>query len=133
MPNDHYPDDCLYHKDALWLRLEEDGLARVGVTHFAQDQLGQVMYVDLPRVGTAIGCGKALGTIESRKAVSDLVAPASGKVVEINPGLRGRPALVNQSPHDEGWLLRIQLTAFEAESGQLMNAAGYMTHLGLKA
>lgn len=132
MPHDHYPDDCLYHKDALWLRLEGDGLALIGVTHFAQDQLGQVMYVDLPRVGANVGCGKALGTIESRKAVSDLVAPASGKVVEINPGLRTSPALVNQAPYGDGWLLRIRLAAFDGESGQLMNAAAYLAHLGLK-
>lgn len=132
MPNNHYPDDCLYHKDALWLRLEADGIAKVGVTHFAQDQLGQVMYVDLPRLGAAIGCGKAMGTIESRKAVSDLVAPASGKVVEINTGLRGNPALVNQAPYGDGWLLRIQLTALESETGQLMDASGYKSHLGFK-
>lgn len=132
MSADNYPNDCLYHRDALWLRLGENGEAIVGVSHFAQEQLGQVMYVDLPRVGSGIKAGSPMGTIESRKAVSDLVAPASGKVMAINTGLRGNPDLVNRSPYGEGWLMRIALSSFEQEASSLYEAAAYMATIGIK-
>lgn len=133
MSAENYPKDCLYHRDALWLRLGENGEAIVGVSHFAQEQLGQIMYVDLPRVGGAIKADSPMGTIESRKAVSDLVAPASGKVLAINTALRGSPDLVNRSPYAEGWLMRVALSSFEQEAANLLESSAYMASIGLKA
>ncbi len=125
----HYPEDRLYHRDALWLRALDGGEALVGVNHHAQHSLGAVMYVDLPRLGGVLRQGAPFGTIESGKAVSDLIAPASGTVLEINAALRGTPALVNREPYGGGWLLRIQLDTPAAEAG-LFDAAGYLAFLG---
>lgn len=128
----HYPDDRLYHRDALWLKPLDGGEALVGVNHHAQHSLGTVMYVDLPRVGTVIRQGAPLGTIESGKAVSDLIAPAGGLVLEVNVALRGTPALVNREPYGGGWLLRVRLDTPAAEAG-LLDAAGYLAFLGAGA
>lgn len=126
----HYPEDRLYHLDALWLQTLGDDEALLGVNHHAQQSLGAVMYVDLPRIGGSVSQGTPCGTIESSKAVSDLIAPASGKVLAVNAALRTDPALVNRAPYAEGWLLRIRL-ATPGDLTGLISAGEYMKHLGL--
>lgn len=126
-----YPDDRLYHPRHLWLQRMDSDQALIGVSFYAQDSLGEAVHVDLPRMGEALLAGQPFGSIESHKAVSDFIAPVGGKVIEINPRLRGEPRLVNQSPYLDGWLLRIQIDPQASESAQLMDAAGYIAHLGL--
>lgn len=126
-----YPDDRLYHREALWLKPLENGEALVGVNHHAQKQLGKIMFVDLPRVGTSIKRDTPLGTIESSKAVSDLIAPVNGKVLEVNPNLRHAPGLVNQDPNGEAWMLRVSLSSQEEDRQRLHTASAYMALMGL--
>lgn len=127
----HYPDDRLYHRDALWLKVLESGEALVGINHHAQASLGQVVYLDLPRVGSVLSPGVPLGTVESHKAVSDMIAPAGGEVLAVNSCLRDEPGLVNRDPYGEGWVLRLRLASPEAAGG-LLSAADYLAHLGGK-
>ncbi len=126
----HYPEDRLYHRDALWLRLLENGEALIGINHYAQDRLGEVVFLDLPRVGTTIRCDIPLGTVESRKAVSDMIAPVDGTVLEINTRLRSEPTLINSDPYGEGWTLRIRLTS-PGETEHLHDASAYLSLMGL--
>lgn len=120
------PDGLLYTRDHEWLRL--DGAAPdeavVGVTAFAQDQLGDVVYLDLPAAGDALTAGERFGEIESVKTVSDLYAPVSGEAIAVNEALIERPELVNSSPYGEGWLLRVRL-ADASELEALLDAAAY--------
>lgn len=127
----NYPDDRIYHREALWLKLLDNGEALVGVSHHAQKQLGKIMFVDLPRVGAGVKRDTALGTIESSKAVSDLIAPVNGTVLEINAELRRRPELVNQDPCGEGWMLRVRLSSQEEDCQRLYSASAYMELMGL--
>jgi len=127
-----YPDDRLYHAAALWLKLLDDDEALVGINEFAQSSLGEVLFVDLPRVGAVIGFDTAFGTIESGKVVSDLVSPASGSVLVVNARLREEPGLVNLDPYGEGWLLRIRLH-LPRETERLLDAATYQITLGQAA
>lgn len=125
-----YPEDRLYHRDALWLQRLEGDEALIGINHHAQDSLGEVVFLDLPRAGATIRCDTPLGTVESRKAVSDMIAPVDGTVLEVNARLRNEPALVNSHPYDEGWVLRIRLNSPE-DTGHLHTAAGYLSLMGL--
>jgi len=116
-------DDLRYTDDHEWLRLEgEAGV--VGVTAYAADQLGDIVFVELPAVGATLSARQAFGVVESVKAVSDLLAPVAGEVLEINAALADRPELVNSDPYGEGWMLRIRLAPGEGEAG-LMDAAAY--------
>ena len=115
-----YPDDLRYTKDHEWVRLAGAN-GTVGITHYAQKQLGDVVYVDLPAVGTAVTQGQAFGTIESVKAVSELYAPVSGEVTAINQALTQKPESVNSAPHDS-WMIEIKVSG---ESGDLLDAAQY--------
>jgi glycine cleavage system H protein len=117
------PTDRRYTKEHEWVRLEGD-LGTVGITDYAQDQLGDIVYLDLPSVGTQVKQLDKLGEIESVKAVSDLYSPVSGEVVEVNQEVNDRPEVVNQSPYGEGWLVRVRL-ADAAEVGSLLTAAQY--------
>jgi glycine cleavage system H protein len=99
-----YPTDLKYTKDHEWARLE-GGLVRIGITTYAVEQLGDVTLVDLPKVGTRVEAAAHFGDIESVKAVSELFAPISGEVVEVNASLADRPELVNETPYGEGWML----------------------------
>jgi glycine cleavage system H protein len=117
------PSDRRYTKEHEWVRVQND-LGTVGITDYAQDQLGDIVYVDLPSVGTQVKALNKLGEIESVKAVSDLYSPVSGEVVEVNQGVNDRPELVNQSPYQEGWLVRVRL-ADPAELDNLLTAAQY--------
>jgi len=122
-----YPNDLVYTKDHEWARI--DGrVATVGVTRFAVDQLGDVTQVDLPKEGEAIKQGEIFGSVESVKAVSDLFAPLSGKVVKVNSPLAESPEYVNEEPYDEGWMIQIELSQPE-EVKDLMDAEAYQEFL----
>ena len=119
----HVPADLRYTKEHEWARVEGDR-ARVGITAFAQEQLGDVVFVELPKVGTAVFAMKTLGVVESVKAVSDLYAPLTGEIVEVNAALPKTPELVNQDPYGAGWMVVIKL-AKPAEVDALLGAAAY--------
>lgn len=104
-----YPDDLRYTKEHEWARREEN-LVRVGITHFAQDSLGDIVYVDLPGPGTSVTADQPFGEVESTKSVSDLFSPVTGTIVERNPVLEDTPELVNQDPYDRGWMVLIEPT-----------------------
>lgn len=123
-----YPQDLKYTKEHEWLRIEADGTGLVGVTHFAQAQLGDVVYLDLPVRGTAMAQGKIFGTIESVKAVSDLYAPVTGEVLDRNEELMDHPEVVNQDPHGKAWMVKVKLSS-ASEAGGLMSAADYEAYL----
>lgn len=118
------PTDLKFTKDHEWIRLENDGSVTVGITQFAQDALGDIVYVEVPAVGENIDSGAEFGVVESVKAVSDIYAPLSGEVVEVNLALEDTPELINESCYDEGWLLRIK-PSDEAELDKLLDAEGY--------
>lgn len=117
------PSDRVYSKEHEWVVLDGD-VAVVGITHFAQDQLGEVVYVDLPSAGDTVAAGDAFGEIESVKSVSELYAPLSGEVVEVNEALTDTPETVNADPYGEGWMIKVRVDdASQAEA--LMSAADY--------
>jgi glycine cleavage system H protein len=122
-----YPDDLKYSREHEWAR-SEDGRVRVGITDFAQDALGDVVYVDLPEVGTAVTAGQAFGEVESTKSVSDVYAPVSGTIVERNGALEERPELVNEQPYGDGWLVAIEPTE-PGELDGLLDRGGYEEHV----
>jgi len=117
-----YPADLKYTKEHEWIRIEGDTGA-IGITDFAQQQLGDVVYVDLPDVGATITAGSVFGTIESVKAVSELFAPVTGEVVETNSSVKDRPDHVNSKPHDT-WMVKVRLTN-SSELAGLMDAGAY--------
>ena len=117
-----YPTDLKYTKDHEWIRLD-GGTGTVGITDFAQQQLGDVVYVELPEVGTQLTAGKVFGTIESVKAVSELYAPVNGEVLEINTGLKDHPDNVNSKPH-ESWMVKVKL-ANAGDAADLLDATAY--------
>ncbi len=122
-----YPDDLLYHPEHDWARIDGD-TATLGVTWYAQDSLGEVVFFEPPAVGSVLRSGDAYAEIESVKAVSDVVAPLSGEVVEVNSELVEEPALINEDPYGVGWLVRIRV-ADEAEAERLLDAATYRASL----
>ena len=124
------PDDLRYTSDHEWLRRNEDSPdeAVIGITDFAQDQLGDVVYLDLPAEGDEISAGERFGEIESVKTVSDLYAPVSGEVLAANGELEEQPELVNDSPYDEGWLIRVRISD-ESEFADLLDADAYGAQL----
>ena len=116
------PSELLYAKTHEWLRAEDD-TATVGITHYAQDQLGEVVYVELPEVGQTIDAGDEIGTLESVKAVSEVYSPAAGEIVEVNDRLNDEPNLVNEDPFGDGWLVKLRLASADDEN--LLDAEGY--------
>ena len=121
-----YPDDLKYTAEHEWVRVpgESDGSVRVGITHFAQDALGDIVYVSLPEVGESVGGGNPCGELESTKSVSDIFAPVDGEVVARNEALDATPELVNNDPYGGGWLFEI-VPVDAAAVGGLMDAASY--------
>ena len=117
------PTDRRYTKEHEWVRVD-DGVGTVGVTDYAQDQLGDIVYLDLPAAGTPVKQFEKLGEIESVKAVSDLYSPVSGEVAEVNEAVANHPELVNEAPYEEGWLVRVRL-ADPAELDSLLTAEQY--------
>jgi glycine cleavage system H protein len=122
------PDDRKYTEEHEWVLLDGP-TATVGITRYAQDQLGDIVYVELPKVGGRVEQGKSFGVVESVKTASDLYAPISGEVVEVNGALRDQPELVNQSPYEDGWMIKVRPES-AAEMDSLMNAAQYGKHVG---
>ncbi|PLX98645.1 MAG: glycine cleavage system protein H [Desulfuromonas sp.] len=118
-----YPVDLKYTEEHEWLSIEDD-VVTVGITDFAQDALGDVVFVELPEEGVSVECGKSFGVVESVKAVSDIYAPVSGEVVEVNDELPDTPELVNASPYEDGWMIKIKLTD-SSELDGLLDAEGY--------
>jgi glycine cleavage system H protein len=117
------PDDLRYSSDHEWARTSGDRV-RVGITDYAQDALGDVVFVDLPRTGTTVDVGGLIGEVESTKSVSEIYAPVAGEVVAVNDGLTDAPELVNGDPYGEGWICEI-VPADPAATGALLDAAGY--------
>jgi glycine cleavage system H protein len=125
-----YPDDLQYSADHEWVRApgETEGSVRVGITDYAQDALGDIVFVDVPDVGTDVEAGGTLGELESTKSVSDLYAPVGGTVVAVNPALEQSPELVNSDPYGEGWIVEIALTD-PAELDSLLDVDAYTAQL----
>jgi glycine cleavage system H protein len=119
----NFPEDLRYTKDHEWCRLQGNR-ATIGITEFAQDQLGDVVYVELPDVGDQVKKGESFGVVESTKAVSELFAPVTGKVLEVNDPLSDAPETVNEDPYEEGWMIQVEVADL-AEAGELMDAAAY--------
>lgn len=118
-----YPEDLKYTKEHEWTRLEGSAV-RVGITQFAQEALGDIVYVDLPAAGTKVSAGQPFGEVESTKSVSDIYSPVSGTILERNAGLEDSPELVNQEPYGQGWMVLIQLDD-PSEVDGLMEAGEY--------
>jgi glycine cleavage system H protein len=119
-----YPDELLYHDQHDWARLDGDDHAVFGVTWYAQDSLGEVVFYDPPEVGATIQKDSSYAEVESVKAVSDVIAPMSGEIVEVNDSLEDTPEKINEDPYGEGWLVKVRLTA-PGESEALLGAAEY--------
>jgi glycine cleavage system H protein len=118
-----YPDDLSYSKEHEWVR-QEGSRATIGITSFAADELGDIVFVELPEVGSSVAQFATFGVVESVKAVSDLYAPISGEVVEVNEALRENPELMNSDPFGDGWIARVEM-ADRSELGVLLDADGY--------
>ena len=125
--SESYPDDLKYHKEHDWARIDGDE-AVLGITWFAQDALGELVHYEPPNEGDTISKDEAYGEVESVKAVSDVVAPLSGEVLEINQKVVDEPETVNEDPYGEGWLVKIRI-ADPAEAEALMDAGAYTSHL----
>lgn len=127
MSDTEIPSELRYTREDEWCRIEGNRIV-VGVTDYAQQQLGDIVFVELPAVGTAVEKGEPFGVIESVKAVSDLYAPVSGEVVEINAGLVDHPENVNEDCYADGWMIAIE-SSDPAEVGELLDAASYRKHV----
>jgi len=125
-----YPSDYRYTKDHEWVKVSGD-TGTVGITDYAQHELGDVVFVELPAVGAKVTAGQVFGTIESVKAVSEIYAPVSGEVLEANPALSAAPETVNSDPHGAAWLIKIKL-ASPADVSGLMDAAAYQAFISEK-
>jgi glycine cleavage system H protein len=123
------PEDLSYTADHEYIRLSPDGVAQIGITDFAQGELGDIVYVELPRVGTKFAARDVFGTVEAVKAVSELFCPIAGEVVAINERLDKEPALVNTDPYGEGWMLRVRAANPAARDG-LISPAEYAKQIG---
>lgn len=123
----NFPENLKYHKEHTWVKIEGD-TAIIGITDHAQEQLGELLYIDLPEVGANLTQGETFGSIESAKVASDLYAPLSGEVLEVNEALEDDPEIVNESAYEDGWIAKIKLSnTQEAES--LMDCSGYEASL----
>ncbi len=120
--------DRKYTKEHEWVQIE-GGVAIVGISHFAQAELGDLVFVDLPAVGKSVKKGETLCVVESTKAASDVYAPVSGVVKEVNTDLKDKPELINSAPYQGGWIAKLE-NAAESEIGELMNEEDYIKHIG---
>lgn len=121
------PGELKYSKEHEWIKVEGNQV-RVGITDFAQDELGDIVFVELPEVGSVIGLNETFGTVESVKTVSDLFAPVSGKVIAVNEGLSDSPESVNSSPYEDGWMILVEMSN-PADLDSLLDAAAYEAHI----
>jgi glycine cleavage system H protein len=124
----NYPENFRYTKEHEWVNLE-NGTATVGITFHAQKELGDIVYVDLPKIGAAFDKGKSFGSVESVKAVSDIYAPISGEVTEINDSLATAPEKLNEDPHGAAWLIKLKVES-DAEFKDLLSSSDYQTYVG---
>jgi glycine cleavage system H protein len=122
-----YPEDLRYHPEHDWARIDGDE-AVLGVTWFAQDSLGELVHFEAPAVGATVSLGASYGEVESVKAVSDVIAPLSGEILEVNERATSEPELVNDDPYGDGWLIRIRMSD-PSEADSLLDAAAYRAHL----
>jgi glycine cleavage system H protein len=122
-----YPEELRYTKEHEWVRLEGD-TATIGITDHAQQELGDIVYAELPKVGARVEQGQTLGSVESVKAVSDIYSPVSGEVIEVNEALAQAPEKINQDPHGEAWLAKIRVSAPE-EVSKLLSAEDYASYV----
>jgi glycine cleavage system H protein len=123
------PDELKYTAEHEWVRAADAGTVRVGITDYAQEALGDVVYVSLPELGASVTKGTAVGEVESTKSVSDIYAPLSGTVIARNDALDSTPEVINSDPYGDGWLIEIRLSD-DAEQGDLLDAAAYSTLAG---
>jgi glycine cleavage system H protein len=119
----HIPEDLKYTKDHEWARIDDD-IATIGITDFAQSELGDIVYIDLPEIGITTEQSQAFGTIEAVKAVSDIFSPLTGEVVEVNKKISDSPEIVNKDPYGEGWLIKIKFSK-TSELNNLLNKSQY--------
>ena len=124
-----YPQNLRYTAEHEWVRVGSDDVVRIGITSFAQDALGDVVYVSLPAVGDSVAAGDSCGEVESTKSVSDIFAPVSGEIVAVNATLDTAPELVNTDPYGEGWMYEVKLTDADAAES-LLDLAAYRALLG---
>lgn len=122
-----YPEDYLYSKDHEWISVQEN-VGTIGITDYAQHELGDVVYVDLPEVGDTFEAGDPFGSVESVKAVSEVFCPVSGEVIEVNSKLEESPELINQSPHQNAWMIKVRLNSPD-ELKELLSAEEYEEYL----
>ena len=127
MPDESYPEDLRYHPEHDWARVDGEE-ATFGITWFAQDQLGEVVFFDPPEVGASTTANEPYAEVESVKAVSDVIAPLSGEVIAVNEAVSETPELVNEDPYDAGWLVRVRLSDL-SETDQLLSAEQYRAQL----
>lgn len=123
------PDDLRYTAEHEYLKSAGDDIVQIGITDYAQGELGDVVFVELPKVGDKFKAHDVFGTIEAVKAVSELYSPVAGEVVEVNTRLDGEPALVNSDPYGDGWMIKLRL-ANKTDQDSLMDAAAYKAHVG---
>ena len=126
-----YPNDYRYTKDHEWVKVD-GSTGTIGITDYAQHELGDVVFVELPKVGAQLKAGGSLGTVESVKAVSEIFCPVSGDVTEINPALANAPEKINQDPHNSAWLIKLRLSDAK-ETSALMDAAAYEAYIAEKS
>ena len=126
-----YPEDLLYHPEHDWARIDpnQPDVATLGITWYAQDALGEVVFFDPPEVGSSLTQGESYAEVESVKAVSDVIAPVSGEIVEVNAALADAPEAINQDPYGEGWMVRVRLGDLESERGALLDRDSYVETL----
>jgi glycine cleavage system H protein len=131
MAENSNPEDLLYHPEHDWARIDADDpqLATLGITWYAQDSLGEVVFFDLPPVGTSVSKDKPYAEVESVKAVSDVIAPLSGEIVEVNDALTDSPQAINEDPYGAGWLVKVRLSD-ASERDALLDASAYAATLG---
>ena len=123
------PDDLYYSKEHEWLRLEADGTATVGITDHAQQELGDIVYVELPDADSALEADEVMGSVESVKAVSEIFCPVAGTVTAVNDALEDAPEQVNSDPYTDGWLIRLRLDDPASVAGTMLSAAAYEKHV----
>lgn len=128
MADASYPEDLLYHPEHDWARIDGD-VATLGITWYAQDALGEVVFFDPPEIGATVTAGESYAEVESVKAVSDVVAPLSGEIIEVNDALSDTPDAINNDAYGEGWMVKIKLSD-ESEKDGLLDSAAYESSLG---
>ena len=127
------PDDLYYSKEHEWLRLEGDGSATVGITDHAQQELGDIVYVELPDPDSALEADEVMGSVESVKAVSEIFCPVAGTVTAVNESLEDAPEVVNSDPYGEGWLIRLTLDNADSVAATMLSATDYEKHVASEA